>query len=371
MNRCTRILLAAALLVTVGMVTPNSAQAQIGFRIGYGVNLGPGPYSLYGPYPGWYGSIGVTLGGVGSGYQYNYFAIRPGGSSPFTGLPFLYTRSGGTGIAYPTNTGSRIMSEQRNAIAAAQRNAKWDRGMTAPVPNLDQWLNEQVQPKEAKELKTPPLLDPSLIQPSDESILNGDVLNELRALIGDRERAGKKAEPGLCAPELILKIVFEGGSAAEAANQFRHTELSFPPALQVMAFADLRSGLEAAYAPVAAAASAGKRVVAADAERLMKEIAKARKASGDLVKEACVDDATSVCRFFNRLESATKFIAEPAAAGVAGVKWSSVGITVEELLKHMAKYHLKFGKVAEGDEAAYYSLHRGLLAYYAGLSQTK
>jgi hypothetical protein len=37
----------------------------------------------------------------------------------------------------------------------------------------------------------------------------------------------------------------------------------------------------------------------------------------------------------------------------------------------MAKYELRFGPVQAGEESAYFSLHRGLLGYYASLSQAK
>jgi hypothetical protein len=166
-------------------------------------------------------------------------------------------------------------------------------------------------------------------------------------------------------------VLFEGGPAADAANQFRAVELVYPEALQGMAFDDLRDGLSRAYSTVALSAHAGKRVLVADADRLVKEVAKARQTAAPLLKEASVDATAEVSQFFTHLESAAKYLKDPNATGVAGTKWSSIGATVAELVKHSNRFKLQFGPAAAGDEAAYESLYRGLLAYYAGLMQAK
>jgi hypothetical protein len=41
------------------------------------------------------------------------------------------------------------------------------------------------------------------------------------------------------------------------------------------------------------------------------------------------------------------------------------------VVKHLGKYGMTFGPARTGDDAAYFSVHRGLLAYYAGLLQAK
>jgi hypothetical protein len=310
--------------------------------------------------------------------------LRPGGGVPYAGLPQYYARSGGpnwsawSGVAGLYGTGyaggerTRVVDRQRSAIAEAQRNAQWDQSAARAAPNLDRWLNDQAQPRDAKDPNAaPPPLNPALLNPTDEAVLNGDVLNELVALVTGLERKGKRAEPGLCAPELMTKVVYAGGPGAVAANQFRTPDLEFPAALTAAGYADLRDGLVKAYAPVAAAAHAGKRVAAADADRLLKEVARMREGADKLVTDGPVDEARAVSAFLTRLEAAVKYVKEPNATGVAGAKWSAVGATVDELVRHLNKHNLRIGAAADGDEAAYYSLHRGLLAYYAGLMQAK
>jgi len=66
-----------------------------------------------------------------------------------------------------------------------------------------------------------------------------------------------------------------------------------------------------------------------------------------------------------------KYLKQADSAGVLGTKWNTVGVNVSDLVKHLHKYQVRFGRVSNGDDAAYGSLHRGLLAYYAALSQAK
>jgi hypothetical protein len=367
MNGTNRLAVAAVVAV-VGLT--GSANGQFQVRYGFGLNYGGFP----GVYPGWNTTIGFSLGGVGAPYHYRFSLNNyPTGSNVFSAFPGPGASSyGGVGVGsgYFAGEGSRIVDQQRAAIARAQRNAQWDRGVNA-TPDFDRWLNDQTKSRRTTDPNEVPKLNPALLNPPDQLILDGGVLNELAALVTDLEAKGKKAEPGLCAPDLMTKVMFDGGAAADAANLFRHTELTFPEPLRAAGYATLRTNMEKAYTPVAAAAAAGKRVSAADADRLLKEVASARQAAGDLVKDGCVGDAKSVCGFFNRLEAAAKFAKDPAATGVAGTKWAVLGATVADLVKHVNKHKLKFGKAADGDEAAYFSLHRGLLAYYAGLTQAK
>lgn len=372
-----RPLIAAAVLAAVGVfASAGPAYGQFGFNYGFGVNYGGfRPFPL--GYPGWNQSLSFTLGGVGAGYQYRFAVTYPTGAVPFSGFGgFAGGSAGGVGYGsgYYAGEGSRVIDQQRSAIAREQRNAKWDSGVSGAVPDFDRWLNDQSKSRRSADPAGPadPLkLNPALLNPPDHLILNGDVLNELAVLVTDLERKGRKAEPGLAAPDLMTKVVFDGGAAADAANLLRNTDLTFPEPLRAAAYADLRADLEKAYAPVAAAAAAGKRVAAADADKLLKEVVKSRGAAGDLVKDGCLGDARSVCGFFNRLEAAAKFVKGADAAGVAGARWAVVGAPVSDLVRHVNKYKLKFGPAAAGDEAAYFSLHRGLLAYYAGLSQAK
>lgn len=368
--------LLAVLGLTVFLTSADSAQAQFGPRAGFTYQFGFGPNVSYNPFlsnlptvPGRFTYTGYTLSGTGA-------------NGPYTLNLGFYRNAGLTGGGYysgiepvpPIGSGggsTKVTAQQRSALAQAQRNAKWESGATNDNTEFDRWLaanrRDVTDPKATK----PASVDPALIDPPDEAVLNGDALNQLAVRIRELEKQGKKATPGLLAPDLTAKVVFVGGKAGDAANQFRQPALRFPVALQTPTYAALRADLEKAYAVVAKEASAGKKVPAADVDRLLKAIGKMHDSTRQLVADAPFADACDLCEFFATLESATKYLKDDASTGVAGNDWGTVGATVAEVVRHQAKFGLKFGPAKGSDEAAYYALHRGLLSYYAGLLSAK
>ncbi len=367
--------------VVVGGLAAAPAPAQFGPSARYNYQFGLSPALPYNPWlptlplaPGRYSLSGYTLSGTGANgpyevsyvYYRNGAAIVGGGGSPYAGG---YYGGVGSGPGWAAGEGSAVAARQRSAVASAQRGAKYDVAPKggATSQDVDRMLRDPANRRDGQG----PAIDAALVNPPEEAILSGEVLGRLSTLIAELEGKGKKAESGLCPPELMLKVVFDGGAAADAANQFRTSELAFPTALTGRDSSDLRTGLELAYRPVVSAAHAGKKVMPSDADKLLAEVAKARETVAPRVQDWSVDDARAVSRFFTRLEAAAKYMKDATAAGVAGVKWSQFGAPVADLSKHLTKYKLRFGPPAAGDEDAYHSLHRGLLAYYAGLLQAK
>lgn len=370
--------LLAVLGLTVFLTSAGSAQAQFGPRVGFTYQFGIQPNAMYNPYapflptlPGRFTYHGYTLSGVGASgpysLSYGYYrsaALTVGSLYPTTLEPVPSFGSGGNGS---------VTAKQRSAIAQAQRNAKWEKGATNDNADFDRWLREAATRRETTDPKgaMPPTVDAALIDPPDAAVLNGDALNKLADLIRGLEKQGKKATPGLLAPDLTAKVVFAGGKATAAANLFRQPALRFPATLRTDSHAALRADLEKAFAVVAKEASAGKKVPAADLDKLLKAITKGHDATRQLVADATFADASVVSEFFATLEAAASYLKHDASTGVAGNDWATGGATVAEVVRHQAKFGLKFGPAKSEDEAAYYALHRGLLAYYAGLLQAK
>jgi len=362
--------------VSAILASADSAHAQLGpsFRATYIFGMGPNvPRNPFLPtlpaVPGQFVFRGYTVSGVGMNGPYtlslrSYSVGAPSIVSPIEPVPPLGSGFGNT---------SRVTAEQRSAIGQAQRNAKWDSGVSSTNPDFDRWLKDASSRRDAapeKEAKEP-AIDPALIDAPDEAILSGDALNKIAARVRELEKQGKKATPGLLAPELTTKIVFAGGPAADAANLYRETELRFPAGLKETGFNDLRTELEKAFAAVAKDVNAGKKANQLDVDRLLKATRKAHESTRQLVADAPFSEACDLCDFFAKLESATKYLKDEKSNGVAGADWSAVGATVAEVVRHEAKYGLRFGPAKSGDEAAYFSLHRGLLAYCVGLAQAK
>jgi hypothetical protein len=126
-----------------------------------------------------------------------------------------------------------------------------------------------------------------------------------------------------------------------------------------------------AYAPVATVLFANKRVTPAESQKLTDAIAQLRAAMEPYVSQASIPDAGKLLSFFNAMERAARFSSEADASAVLISKWASVGCNVSDLVKHMAKLKVRFGRAAVGDELVYATLHRAMLAYYAAIAVAK
>jgi hypothetical protein len=365
-----------ALGLTILLTSAGSAQAQFGPRVGFTYQFGIQPNASYNPFapflptlPGRFTFHGYTLSGVGANgpYSVSYGYYRS--AAVVVGSPY----SSGIELVPPITYGSsgHVTAQQRSALAKAQRNAKWESGATNKNADFDRWLKEEANRRDTDPKGATSAIDPSLLDPLDAAVLNGDALNRLAANIRELEKQGKKATPGLLAPALTTKVVFAGGPASDAANLFRQPALRFPAPLRTDAHAALRADLEKAYAVVAKEASAGQKTNPVDVDKLLKAVGKAHDATRQLVADAPFADAAEVAEFFTTLESAATYLKDEKSTGVAGDDWATGGATVAEVVRHQAKFGLKFGPARSDDSAAYFALHRGLLAYYAGLLQSK
>jgi len=369
------------LLAAVAIIASTPAFAQYGLRASYQNRFGIFSSASFNPFlpslpqvPGRFSIQTYTLGGNGASgpfsIQYTYYrntAVVAAYSAPsvYGGGYYGGLSSGHSSLAEAPNATQTAM---RKAIGAAQRNAQWDKSLGSDLKEFEKALVPA--PREEK----PALavkLNEALIDPTEEAILGGDVLNELIELIQALEAKGKKATSGLCAPDLISRIAFDGDVAADAANLFRKTELPAIPCLKERSNRATLEALEATFEPVALAVIAGKKPNPAEVDKFVGEISKSRKSFETFVKEARADEACQLTEYLNGLEAAAKYVKEPSAMGIAGTKWSTLGVAVSDLTKHMAKFKLRIGEASKGDESAYFSLHRGLLAYYAGLLQAK
>ena len=325
-----------------------------------------------------------SLSGVSStGVPYNIYRFNST-VSPFPINPFSNT--GGYAPAYNPTYSSGSMSggyansyegsspelvRQRQALKSAQDSVKWNPGAEVAQKNdFDHWLNEQSSRRDVNN-PAQPALEIGLINPNDEQLLSGLSLNELAGRILALEAKGKKAAPGLCPPDLVDKILFTGGPAADALNLFHANKIECPDILKMPDFNMLLEGFEKAYTPVATAIQGGKKALPADLDRLQVIFEKAKPTTEPMLKSAPIRDARALLAFYASLDAALKYLKTPESIGVVGSKWNSIGVNVSDLVKHLQKYQIRFGRAAAGDDAAYGSLHRGMLAYYAALSQAK
>lgn len=370
-HTCVRPLAILLLAVAGSVVGNSSAQAQF-----YGSNSYYNtPYSMpYNFYSYQYQSVsGMNSNGPYqfSRYSYNYGPVPQ--YSNFNNsnyyVPPSGTMSGGYGTAHENQ--NPALDRQRSALKSAQNSAKYAAPNTGSSKlDFDGWLSEQSTRREANN-PMQPALEVALINPNDDQLLSGQALNDLAARIMSLEAKGKKATPGLCPPELVVKIAFTGGGAADALNGFHNSKIDYPEILKSPDFNMLVQAFDRAYAPISEAVQAGKKVLPADVERLLTVIEKAKPMTEPMMHSAPFQDAKAILAFYASLEAGSKYLKLPESVGVIGIKWNSIGVNVSDLVKHLHKFQIRFGRSESGDDAAYGSLHRGLLAYYAALSQAK
>ena len=148
-------------------------------------------------------------------------------------------------------------------------------------------------------------------------------------------------------------------------------KLVFPETLSAREWVAVRTDLQKAAAPVLELASAGKRVPAAVAEKLVAEVKAARKELAPLLRDVSFNEATELTRFLNRLESLSKLGTDATLSGVYVPTWTTVGAGVNEYVKHLGKYKMAVASHAPGDDEAYMALYRAMLDYYNGLNAKK
>jgi len=371
-----RILILAALgLATTASVAP--AQFSRFRSQNYGVNYGYSPYGgfYFNTYQSYQYSFQAIFNGrpVTYQYQFNYSGPpRPNYYYPpaYYGNPYT-SLSGGVGSSFGSDQFNPIANQQRAAIARAQRLMDADNNPAGGrKDDIENWVAAQQQDR-GNDPAAVPAIDPALIDPPDDAILSGKALNELLALCRKQEKGGRRADSGLCPPDLLEKVVFDGGAAAAGVNLFRKTALPYPSVVVVPETDKLRAVLDADFTAVGQTLRAGKRANEFAVDRMETNITAARAALNKRMKDAPFAEAKEVNDFLTQLALAARFARSATAPAALPASWNTTGATVGELVALMDKFKLQFGPAASGGEPAYLSLHRGLLGYYVRLTPVK
>ncbi len=289
-------------------------------------------------------------------YGYRALQIAPPLYSAFS--PGFYGSSGGYGG--PLNDRAQL------ALQQAQRANRND--MQLQQQQFDKWADERgakVVPKEQLD-KASEAVRTALATVSEADIISGLALNQTLKAIQELEAKGIKANAPFFPPELLSKAVFQGGAAADVLNFFRDDTLTFPVGLQTTEFEGMRNLIERDFDTVVGLVKAGKRIDLTIVERLGTNLKKLH------AMHPTAEEEKGGCGYLTSLESAVKLLKDPVASnGLLIGSWHTIGTGVGELTKHMTKFKLTFGPASAGDEDAYRSLHRGLVAYLSDLAQVK
>ena len=351
-----------ALLAGVGLLavpTPGSAQ-YTSIPIGGGYNVYRSRFQQFSvPF--------MTPNGPATAYY------RNAGFRPYRRATVVSPYYGGGYMGGGVGTGgyNPVAAKRAADLAAAQR-AGGQAFRAARGGIADQYAYERGARPAAKPddlARAAKLVDRDLLTADPAEIASGAALNGLLGAVEPLQaKPGKPVDSPLLGPDLASQVEFAGGPNADALNLLRAGRLKFPTALRTAALADWRTETEAAYTAAIVAAGDGKAIPEPTAARLRAAADRGREQTREMIRDLPFPQAAAVVGFFNRLAATADVLADPASAGLYVRNWSVLGLTVDELSAHMAKYGLTF---APADEEAYTTLHRGLVGYYLALAQER
>lgn len=224
--------------------------------------------------------------------------------------------------------------------------------------------------EEAARLATAPQLREALV--AEALAADGQTLNTILAATIAAEKAGAKAPGVILAPELLASIRFGGTPAGEALNLLRFpNKLPFPALFDTDALKPFKEQIEKQFLLVAETAGSGKAIDQNRVARLSEIVQRARDRVSTLSRDQPFEESLAARRFLNDLDTVAKVLRDGAAVGLLNPLWETEGITVPELVRHMAKYKLQFAPASKDGVDAYAALHRGLAAYYTALTENR
>jgi hypothetical protein len=258
--------------------------------------------------------------------------------------------------AYPVTTGygsSRYAQDQYN-LYYAQRAARYGFDGRVLAAGYNGRVVRAVKPEQWKD--APEALRQAVLAPSDADIASGKALNELLAAVRNQESKGVKTEMPFLPPDVLAKVTFAGGPAADALNLVRTGTVEFPAALRGSDFDAPRRAIETDLAAIAAQVRDGKKIPPHLADAVAANV---RKLNAKTVLLADADAA----EFLDRMERLAKFLKSPEGSAAIVPTWQTVGVSLSDLGRYFERYKIRFGPAAAGNEPAYAALHRGMVGY--------
>jgi hypothetical protein len=409
MSRFSKFTVAAVLGGAGLLLTPGVAPAQFygGFgRPFMGGGVMPSPY-MGAPYMGGgYGAYGgMGLPGVGlPGYGLQPLAglpsLNPLSSFPFGGSGYNYiaapfSRYGFVGGTYTPYVGGYAVSAYglqglggsggsggyasldpyQQHFYKAQQAAGLYSTDGAKSQIYDQGNYEKGPPSAAGRAAGPDLevLQKALAASSEAEVASGEALNHILAAIQAREAKGAKPVPAAyLPPNLMAEVRFGGTPAGEALNLLRSANrLQLPAAFDADALQGTKEALQRDFAAVAAPLLAGKPVDQAKVTKLAQTVKEAQQKLPAVTRELPFHEAADARRFVMQMEATAKVLKEAGSSALVNPKWATEGTNVADLVKHMTKHKLRFGRADRGSEEAYLALHRALAGYLFALDRAQ
>src|SRR5262249_8690929 len=144
-----------------------------------------------------------------------------------------------------------------------------------------------------------------------------------------------------------------------------------PAAFDAEPLKGTKEALQRDFAAVAGPLLAGKPADQAKVAKLGQTVKDAQQKLPAVTRELPPPEAADARRFVAQMESTVKVLKEAGSAALVNPKWATEGTSVADLVKHMTKYKLRFGRVDKGNEEVYLTFHRALAGYLFALDRAQ
>jgi len=351
---------------TPTIAPPNPLYSMTPYR--YQINIGAPVPTVYGStFVGWTAPFtpAPQLFSPNHGRANTGPAWNPSGSSI---QGYMY---GGNIMGYANRVGGQRDFERAQQAAAIQRNQL----NTANKAIHDQWAYEKtgvIVPAGAQAGgNQSDALQRALGLLDETELLSGESLNIIQSAIMEAEARGAKGTSPYLTPRLLEDVRF-ATPAGDALNLIRQwNRLPFPAAFAQPELRELRDNLEKDFGAIALPLLSGKSLEPAKLTKLEQTLQQLESAVAPVIRNLSFQEAIASRKFLNQMANAVKALNSPANSGLVKATWATEGANVNELLKHMAKFKLRFGPAPQGGDTSYFALHRALATYYFILTQPK
>jgi hypothetical protein len=204
----------------------------------------------------------------------------------------------------------------------------------------------------------------SLNNPPVAEILSGQAPNYI--LVDIRKNESKKGSPpAIPLDEDLLRHVNLTPGTGNPGLLKNDGRIAWPTALQSDDFRSERELLNS-LAPEATRQAVNGRVDSGALKDMNTALTRLHDRLTANIRDITPNDYIEASRFLGYFGDALKILARPDAGDFFSSRFASKGMSVEDLVKYMSDKGLTFAPAVTGDESAYQSLYRALLAYDQG-----
>lgn len=250
---------------------------------------------------------------------------------------------------------SRMMAEQIKQVKVDTRRKQFD-----------EWLYERnAMPtvEDDRERRRIEDIRRARNNPPSHEIWSGQALNELLTAIQQQDARNVRGPTVQVSPETVSHINVNASGSTGTIGLLRDGgKLTWPAVLQRPAFEDQRKQIDSlarkAYQQAQAGPAPGDVI-----DGMTEAVNKLNDTIGAQIHSLTPTDYSRAKSYVREIESTIKMLQDPNVGNYLSKKWAVKGGTVGEVVDNMTSQGLRFAPATHGDEPAYNTMYRGMVAY--------